>query len=161
MCIRDSDFYLMKVNESGEIITEQRWGTDNNETLESLEIVNDQLLLFGTVHHDNPDNSSDSDMVLIPIDANNPIFTSTESIEKIASKAIVFPNPADDITRVILSPAPVKEISWKLFDVSGKQVRQGSTRTGGFSIPLLDLNSGVYFLSFPRTGYRAERILVK
>ena len=76
-------------------------------------------------------------------------------------QTLVFPNPTNYQANIVLSPQPSRPVDWLLFDVSGRVMQRGSSATGLFAVEVEQFAAGMYFISFPGSGYPPQRVVVK
>lgn len=69
----------------------------------------------------------------------------------------IYPNPSNGIFNIMNSGSD--QLSYKIFDVSGKLIQTGNTKSGASSINLSKQVKGVYFISF--TNQKSNKTLTK
>lgn len=75
----------------------------------------------------------------------------TVSVEETIStlKLTVYPNPTADV--VTITNEQQDDLSYKLYQLDGKTIQEGTTSAMQMEITLVDKTSGIYFLQFNNT----------
>jgi hypothetical protein len=74
------------------------------------------------------------------------VITSIESGNSIKLSCVAFPNPTFNDLKLIIESDVVKEVTYQVFDVSGKRLDFNSLSSNNTIIPMSEYTSGIYFL---------------
>jgi len=150
------DMLLMKLDANGEVTGVEHFGAKNTEWMETILTPGPgRILLWGYNQRCPP--AYNLQAVLVVTDT---ITAVKELPVPAAGRTLVFPNPARDIANVVLSPPPATPVPWLLTDLNGRVLASGTTENGLFALPVEKLATGVYFLSFPGSGYPGKKVVV-
>lgn len=155
------DFMLLKIDENANILWWKNYGAKNTEWVEDLLVsAPDQILLWGYNQRRPP--AWDLKALLAHTDLEGNLIVDTkEQPVRNAYQTLLFPNPANSRANIVLSPPPSRPVDWLLFDVSGRVMQRGSSPTGLFAVDVDQFAAGIYFISFPGSGYPPQRVVVK
>ncbi len=152
---------LMKIDENANLEWMKDYGSGNSDTAEDVLITpQGKIFLWGHNNSKPPAYNKQAMLVITDLESNLPV--AIEYTPNTTSfKTLLYPNPTQSSTHVILSPKPLQSLNWSLYDVSGKVVKKGKTSTGLFEIEAEELENGMYFLKFLEGGYPSMKLVVE
>ena len=95
------------------------------------------------------------DTVLIPS------TSSTEDIDSALSRINVYPNPANDVLNVELDGLSAEQSVFRIFDLTGRQVKTVQEQNQLFQINISDLDSGIYYLDYRNQENSYQKKFIK
>lgn len=156
-----NDFMLLKIDENADTLWWRNYGTKNTEWVEDLLISTpDQIMLWGFNQSRPPLWDLRALLVRTDLEGNLIVDTKEQPLRN-PFQTLVFPNPTNYQANIVLSPQPSRPVDWLLFDVSGRVMQRGSSATGLFAVEVEQFAAGMYFISFPGSGYPPQRVVVK
>ena len=154
-----SDLMLLKIDENADTLWWRHYGARNTEWAEDLLVTNtNEIMLWGFNQRRPP--LYDLQCVLVHTDSQGNVPTTSPEHLPPATQAVVIPNPAKDLTKVIVLNRQSSPIHWQLRRISGEWVQQGVSSEPTFDINLEGLSSGIYLLTFPGDGIAAKKVVV-
>lgn len=155
-----NDMLLMKIDQDANTIWVKNYGAKNTEWVEDMKLTrHNRIVTVGYNQSRPPADNLQAVMVITDLEGEL-LVNIEEHSTKTSSKTLLFPNPTQLSTNVILSPKPLQSVHWTLYDVSGKVVNNGLTESGLFEIGVEDFQKGVYFLVFPEGQYPSMKLVV-
>lgn len=140
-----ADFWILKINQSGNIIWKKTYGGSESDIAQSIDLINNSdLVITGmswsedgdvTGHHGSQDYS---DFWTVKLSLSTGI--DIQAINK-SDRNYIFPNPTNDFVTIRTSEICIYE----LVDINGKLLRRGSLIDKEM-INLTSYNNGVYFI---------------
>ena len=154
------DMFLGKIDEQLNLEWYRYFGNLNDERSYSLiNDVADEIWVLGI----NQIRSRFDKTQTLLIKTNGNGVTEVKAIpDKENLHVLLFPNPAEELLNVILTPAPYDMVNWFISDLSGKMIDQGSANAADpFSVPLDGFTPGMYVIVFPGSLFPATKFIIK
>ncbi|MBN9484006.1 MAG: hypothetical protein BGO70_03220 [Bacteroidetes bacterium 43-93] len=81
--------------------------------------------------------------------------TGIQSINEEATTVRVYPNPATEMVNIEVSGV-VNDLSYEVYDVSGKRIKSGTFINKGAQVDISDISAGVYMVTVLQNGTRVN-----
>lgn len=152
---------LMKIDENANLEWMSSYGGKLTESAEDVLITTqNKIFLWGGNNSKPPAYNKQALLVVTNLEDNLPV--SIEPIQNTTPfKTLLYPNPTQSSTNVILSPKPLQSLHWSLYNLSGKVVKEGRTSNGLFEVGVEELGKGMYFLKFLEGKYPSMKLVVE
>ncbi len=157
----DFDVLLLKVDDNGKLLWYKVLGGIKDEIpYDILSPSSDSIYIFGNDQGEVILYDLQSFLILTNgegvITAEHELVSQAES-----TSTLIFPNPAADKMNIVLSPKPVSDVSWVIFDILGRIRLQGKGQSDDFfQIEISNLPPGSYVITFPGSLYPGRTIII-